>query len=286
MSDLLEPLLPRDDSGNPRSPSPLLSTQTSQMTAAGVMTCLDFVKESDIEKYYLGEIYKEQTFNPITGVLSAVRKLAGFHEFISYKFKYDVGGKQYTFVITFREINFKMLRNLFKKEYQKYHIRLSILPENDLKCERRRCSIKLTYDGSLEFPEDEGNEGSLNRNFTSIYKGQWVGDAIVRNMREKNDNEISQEIKAVVENIKGNMDKLGKILVDECGRFAQWLAQWLKESLPNPVGGGYTRKHKRLTRRHKCVLKRKRKCKKSYRKRKYCKSKKSRRLRISVRSRK
>jgi len=279
MGDLEEPLLPQDYSEDPRSPSLLLSTQTSQMTAAGEMTCLDFVKESDIKKYYLGEIYKEQTFNPITGVFSAVRYLAGFHEFISYKFKHYVGGKQYTFVITFREINFKMLRNLFKKEYQKYHIRLSILPENDLRCERKRFSIKLTYDGSLEFPEDEGKEGSLNRNFTSIYKGQWVEDAIVKNMREKNDDEISEEIKAVVENIKRKMDTLGQILVDECMKFTEWR----KKRLPNPVGGGYTRKPKCLTYRRKSVLKRKNK--KSYKKKNYGKSKKSRRFIRSVGSR-
>jgi hypothetical protein len=239
------------------------------MTAAGVMTCLKFLKNpnTNFDTYYIGEIYKEQTFNLFSGMKSIAKFFAGYQEFISYKFTHTVDSTTYTFIITFRKMH----------TTNKYHIRLSILPENDLRCERKRFSIKLTYDGSLEFPEDEGNEGSLNRNFTSIYKGQWVGDAIVKNMREKNDDEISQEIKTVVKNIKGKMDKLGQILVDECMRFTQW------QNLPNPVGGGYTRKPKRLTYRRKSVLKRKNK--KSYKKKNYGKSNKIRRFRRSVRSR-
>jgi hypothetical protein len=272
MSDLEEHLLTGDYNENPIPSSQLLSPETSQMTAAGVMTCLKFVEKSDIEKYYLGEIYKKQTFNPITGVFSVARKLAGFHEFISYKFRYDVGGKQYTFVITFREKNFKMVRNFFKKEYQKYHIRLSILPENGLRCERKHVSIMLTSDGNLEFP------ANIEANFTSIYKGQWTDDAIVKNMREKNIDEISQEIKAVVENIKKEMGSLGQILVDKCTEYTAYITP-----RQNPVGGGYSRKPKRLTHNRKSALKRKNK--KSYKKKNYGKSNKSRRFRRSVRSR-
>lgn len=253
MDDLKEPLLPLD------SPS----DETSKMTA------LDFLKSSEtkFDTYYIGEIYKEQTFNPFTALKSIAKIAAGFQQFISYKFQHIVGSTRYTFIITFRKMHTK----------NEYHIRLSILPENDLRCERKHASIMLTSDGDLEFP----NERDKERNFTSIYKGQWTGDAIVRNMREMTKPQIdSYDFDSVVANVKAKIDDLGQILVNECKKYTVYLDSRSGQA------GGHTRKHKRLTRRHKCVVKRKRNCKKSYRKRKYCKSKKSMRLRISVKSRK
>ncbi len=230
------------------------------------MTALDFLKrqETAFDTYYIGEIYKEQTLNPVTGAKSIAKYAAGFQQFISYKFEHTMGSKSYTFIITFRKKHITFYRKF--KNY--YHIRLSILPDTDSNYNRKHLSIKLTYDGGLEYP----NEKDKERNFTSIYKGQWVGDARVRNMIEMTRTEIgSYDFASVVESVKKNIDSLGQILVDECDKYAQ--------------AGGYTRKYKRLTRRHKCVVKIKRKCKKSYRKKKYGKSKKSRKFRRSVKSR-
>lgn len=261
MDDLTETLLPPD------SPSDETSHETSKMTA------LDFLKSSEtkFDTYYIGEIYKEQTFNPFTALKSIAKIAAGFQQFISYKFQHIVGSITYTFIITFRKMHTK----------NEYHIRLSILPDKDLRCERKHASIMLTSDGGLEFP----NERDKERNFTSIYKGQWTGDAIVRNMREITKPQIDSydfDFDSVVANVKAKIDDLGlgQILVDACNKYTVYLDSRSGQA------GGHTRKHKRLTRRHKCVVKIKRNCKKSYRKRKYCKSKKSRRLRISVRSRK
>ena len=255
MSDkgLEQPLLPR-------------SSPSDEMTA------LDFLKspETALDTYYIGEIYKEQTFNPVTGAKSLAKSVAGFQQFISYKFKHTMGSGTYTFIITFRKKHI----TFYRKSTNKYHIRLSILPENGLTCERKHLSIKLTYDGGLEYP----NERDKEDNFTSIYKGQWTGDARVRNMIEMIGTQIdSYDFASVVETVKGNIDTLGQILVNACNEYTR------SNESNGDQAGGYTRKYKRLTRKCKSVLKRK--CKKSYRKKKYGKSKKSRKLRRSVKSR-
>jgi hypothetical protein len=240
------------------------------------MTALNFLKspETAFDTYYSGEIYKEQTFNPVTGAKSLAKSVAGFQQFISYKFKHPIGSETYTFIITFRKKHI----TFYRKSTNKYHIRLSILPENGLKCERKHLSIKLTYNGGLEYP----NESDKEHNFTSIYKGQWTGDARVRNMKEMRGTQIdSYDFASVVETVKKNIDTLGQILVNACNEYTKY-----NESNGDQAGdqaGGYTRKYKRLTRKCKSVLKRK--CKKSYRKKKYGKSKKSRKLRRSVKSR-
>ena len=265
MSDegLEQPLLSRS------SPSDETSRETSDE-----MTALDFLKrpETALKTYYIGEIYKEQTFNPVTGVKSLAKSVAGFQQFISYKFKHPIGSGTYTFIITFRKKHI----TFFMKPTNKYHIRLSILPEpeNGLTCERKHLSIKLTYYGNLEFPDEKDKED----NFTSIYKGQWTGDARVRNMRVMRVPQIdSYDFAIVVENVRRRLETLGQILVDACNEYTK-----SDESNRNQ-SGGYTRKYKRLTRKCKGVLKRK--CKMSYKKRKYGKSKKSSRLRRSIRSR-
>jgi hypothetical protein len=236
------------------------------------MTALDFLKspETALDTYYIGEIYKEQTFNPVTGAKSLAKSVAGFQQFISYKFERTMGSGTYTFIITFRKKHITFHR----KSTNKYHIRLSILPENGLTCERKHLSIKLTYDGGLEYP----NERDKEHNFTSIYKGQWTGDARVRNMIEMTGTQIdSYDFASVVETVKRNIYTLGQILVNACNEYTRY-----NESNGDQAGG-YTRKYKRLTRKCKSVLKRK--CKKSYRKKKYGKSKKSRKFRRSVKSR-
>jgi len=249
------------------SPSDETSRETSDE-----MTALDFLKspETAFDTYYIGEIYKEQTFNPVTGVKSLAKSVAGFQQFISYKFKHSIGSGTYTFIITFRKKHI----TFFMKPTNKYHIRLSILPENGLTCERKHLSIKLTYYGNLEFPDEKDKED----NFTSIYKGQWTGDARVRNMREMTGTQIdSYDFDSVVENVIRKIDTLGQILVDACNKFT------ISNESNGDQAGGYTRKYKRLTRKCKGVLKRK--CKMSYKKSKYGKSKKSSRLRRSIRSR-
>lgn len=100
-------------------------------------------------------------------------------------------------------------------------------------------------------------------------------------MREMRVTQIdSYDFASVVENVRSGIDTLGQILVDACNEYTR--SNESNESNGDQAGG-YTRKYKRLTRKCKGVLKRK--CKMSYKKRKYGKSKKSRRLRRSIRSR-
>lgn len=257
---------------------PLLSSdETSRETSdetSDEMTALEFLKrpETALKTYYIGEIYKEQTFNPVTGAKSLAKSAAGFQQFISYKFEHTMDSRKYTFIITFRKKHI----TFFRESTNKYHIRLSILPEpeNGLKCERKHLSIKLTYYGGLEYPDGKDKED----NFTSIYKGQWTGDARVRNMRVMRVTRIdSYDFASVVENVISKIDTLGQILVDACNEYTR------SNESNGDQAGGHTRKYKRLTRKCKGVLKRK--CKMSYKKKKYGKSKKSRRLRRSIRSR-
>lgn len=80
---------------------PLLSSDKTSRE----MTALDFLKspETAFGTYYIGEIYKEQTFNPVTGVKSVAKSAAGFQQFISYKFEHAMDSRTYIFIITFRK---------------------------------------------------------------------------------------------------------------------------------------------------------------------------------------
>lgn len=229
----------------------------------------EFLKQSTEDMYYKGEIYKEQQFS-LAVVKSVAVKAIGSMEFISYKFKQIINENEYTFCITFR----KKHTSFFNSGVDKYHIRLSLLFDDESEC-RGETAIMLSKDGNLEHPLD---------NFTSVTTGQWKRlNAVVKDMQILPEDQATM-FKNVVTNIQNQMDTLGPMLIKHCKEITDYRNHLTESSHPADASaavheqdGGYTRKHNRLSRRRKSLLKRK--SKKSYRKRKYGKSKKSRRIR-------
>ena len=240
----------------------------------------EFLKHSTEDTYYKGEIYKEQQLS-LAVVKSVAVKAVGSMEFISYKFKQNINENEYTFCITFR----KKHTSFFNSGVDKYHIRLSLLFDDESEC-RGETAIMLSKDGILEHPRD---------NFTSVTTGQWKRlNAIVKDMQELPEDQATM-FKPVVTIIQSQMDILGPMLITHCKEINDYRNHLTESSHPAAASaaasaasaaasaavheqdGGYTRKHNRLSRRRKSLLKRK--SKKSYRKRKYGKSKKSRRIR-------
>lgn len=279
MSELHTLLIKEDDSR--QQPIPLNAIQP----------CFKFLIDSQFDKYYKGGYYKNQKgIALLTFLKQAAVMLAGFMDFISYKFIH----KEKILCITFR----KMHTSAFIKGINKYHIRLSLI-EPTLYSDNRaeRDSIMITEHGDLKYPISDGEQNvfvqgdesnhdyariktRLEGNCTSITAGQYNPEiSLVKDMTELTDGDELKNFQTVVEIIRDNetkLDYLVKILEQICLRSTSSVSQVATQ-------GGYTRKHNRLSRRRKSVLKRKNK--KSYRKKNYGKSKKSRRFIRSVRSR-
>ena len=251
--------------------------------------CEYFLLRCEPEQWYKGGIYKEQV-SLLTIAKSAMVFAAGYMEFISHKFKHTIDGKEYTFCITFR----KKHNSFFRKPIDKYHIRLSILnPDREqhteseltdghLSIKRDFCykknALKLkskSNDSYLKYSAYKNGKPNED-NLTSVTTGQYRGNANVSGMEEfvpEKDNMFVQ----FYNEIQDNMNFLGEILVKQC------FPEQVSEPPSTPTEGGATRRHKRLTRRRKRLIGRK--GTKSYRKKIYAKTKKSRRFRRSVRSR-
>lgn len=270
---------------------PLLPKDSSSETIR-IMPTAEFLLKSDPNIYYIGGIYKNQKNTPIatimTGLKQLATKVAGFGEFISYKFEHDINGTPRTFCITFR----KKYTSLFR-DYP-YYIRLSLIEKEDensdkVKCKQKGESMMLKPDGTLEHSEyvkesdgmyvttSEISKHHFNKNFSSITSGQFSTEiSEVKDMDEITEGDLPSGITAAVGSIKEKIDILGKTLVNHCEGNNGVLDTIVPE-------GGATRRHTRLSRRRKSLFKRK--GKKSYKKKKYGKTKKSRRFRRSVRSR-
>ena len=211
--------------------------------------------------------------------------------FVSHKFQHALNDIPRTFCVTFRrerDVDYDIVGGYSNV----YHIRVSLIekaggePRKDSKHSRippidEEIPIKCRGKESLIIRIGELGSGitfgSTSKDFSSITSGQTAHQiAVVKGMTEMTE-EISKQYKVFfTTHIYPNMDKLGKILVENCDPHVS------TDSI-DPTQGGATRKHTRLSRKRKSVFKRK--GKKSYRKKKYGKTKKSRRFRRSVRSR-
>jgi hypothetical protein len=271
-----------------------------------LQSCANFLLGSVLGMWYVGTMYKEHKSlkgETSTGFISGMKlmgqrftrkvqniaKAAVLTEketkFVSYKFLHY--GR--TFCLTFRKHprgNGNVLDDV-------YNIRLSLIEQAD----NKNLSERKSIDGNLtETPIIcRGSESLIIKNasepltlpnnvgqaeFSSITSGDTPDQiAVVNSMKETdiNTSENKQFNNFFTNYITPKMDTLAGILLQHCGS-----SNSVNASI-NPTEGGATRKRKRLTRRRKRLVGRK--GKKSYRKNKYGKTKKSRRFRRSVRSR-
>ena len=220
----------------------------------------NFLKLCPYDTYYRGFVYKQQQIDPFTVVKSVVVKAAGYMEFIVYKFEYNINGTNYKFCITFRKKHTSLLYN----GIDKYHIRLSLLFDERYTCNGVN-ALMLTSDGNLEHPNN------IQKNFTSVITGQIkILDTLIKDWSQMEQADDISLYEPTVTAIIAKINEFGPLLIEKCEAHYQRVAR----SSPSR-GGSKSRKH----------LSRKRKFKMSYKKSKYGKSKKSRRLRRSVKSR-
>jgi hypothetical protein len=247
--------------------------------------CAKFLLICNPETWYIGEIYKndkEQVGETLKEKFLRITRMPrdNFSKFISYKFVYPIGGINLTFCITFRQQPRR--KNFVLGGFDNsFHIRLSLIEEIEEKSGDEPSKIKCQGSESLilepKFFKKDGIEIPTKENakFSSITSGQTayqIAEVVGMDVYKKTPNKYKVFFDTHIFN---HMQTLGGILVDHC-----------EPSNDSPVSssdGGATRRHKRLTRRRKRLVGRK--GKKSYRKKKYGKTKKSRRFRRSVRSR-
>jgi hypothetical protein len=171
-----------------KSYSPLKDLEKPAYMKEG--TTANFLLESDLGKYYKGEIYKSY----------------GYGEFFSYKFQHNINGAPRTFCVTFR------------KKFYKYHIRLSLIEKKldesgdtdnpKVICKTRHESLILDSKG------DPGNPPI----FSSITSGsnfEIENSSIIRNMEELDSEAVPKYISDTTQKIVENED-LGKLLVEHC----------------------------------------------------------------------
>jgi hypothetical protein len=263
---------------------PLLS---EQYKLSDHQPCAKFLLRSSSEGvWYRGEIYKndkEQDGQTLKEKFLRITRMPrdNFSKFISYKFKYKLDSSiTRTFCITFRQQPRR--KNFVLGGFDNsFHIRLSLIEEIEEKSGDEPSKIKCQGSESLilepKFFKKDGIEIPTKENakFSSITSGQTedqIAEVVGMDVYKKTPNKYKVFFDTHIFNY---MQTLGGILVDHC-----------KPSNDSPVSssdGGATRKRKRLTRRRKSLVGRK--GKKSYRKKKYGKTKKSRKFRRSVRSR-
>ena len=255
-------------------------------------TTANFLLCSNENTYYKGEIYKR--FGIVPSEIWGLAKFSmlptiikSFEEFYSYKFKREINDTHCTFCVTFRKklpngyhVRLSLIKELHEEELQESaqpSSRLRFIPKK-MKCRNKgdpKGDPKLGVGESLIL-DSYGRVGtppvfsSITRG-SLIHEGSGSVDSVVRNMNILRMDGVPSYIMRTTNIIKGNIESLGKLLLDHC------------TSENTASQGGATRRHTRLTRRRKGVFKRK--GKKSYRKKKYGKTKKSRRFRRSVRSR-
>jgi len=258
--------------------------------------CANFLLNCKPEKWYVGEIHKQipSDSNAFKKFIQAHRNFIGekYTRFVSHKFLH--AGR--TFCVTFRKERYSDYDNVGGIS-NVYLIRVSLIePEEDIQSvqgreDNKKASRQPPID--IELPiKCRGKESLIiqierlrggvvtlprtvnDAEFSSITSGDTPNQiAVVRGMTEFDiTTRENEKFKNFFETyIEKNKDTLVKILVEHCDG-------------KNTVSqGGATRRHKRLTRRRKLLVGRK--GKKSYRKKKYGKTKKSRRFRRSVRSR-
>jgi len=271
--------------------------------------CANFLLNSEPEKWYVGTMYKEHKSlkgETSTGFFSGMklmeqrfrRKVQKIAEkavlteketkFVSYKFLRD--GR--TFCLTFRKHPRGDGNGL-----DVYNIRLSLiepavdtnlserksidgnLTETPIICRGSESLIIKNAGASLTLPNNVGEA-----EFSSITSGDTPDQiAVVKDMKKMTDEDMNIDENKQFNNFfttymkPDKMDTLAGILLKHCDS-----SNSVNASI-TPTEGGATRKRKRLTRRRKRLVGRK--GKKTYRKKKYGKTKKSRRFRRSVRSR-
>jgi hypothetical protein len=288
---------------------PLLSSDSKESNdLSKLQPCANFLLlDSVLNKWCVGTMYKEHKSlkgETSTGFISGM-KLMGLRfsrkvsniakaavltdketKFVSYKFLHD--GRK--FCLTFRKHPRGDGVGL-----DVYNIRLSLIEPAD----NTNLSERKSIDGNLtETPiKCRGSESLIIKNasesltlpntvkyanFSSITSGDTPDQIAVvkdmKDMKEMTEDEIKttgkEQFKIFFkEYIEKNIVTLADILLKHCDSI----------NSVNASQGGATRRHKRLTRRRKRLVGRK--GKKTYRKKKYGKTKKSRRFRRSVRSR-
>jgi len=302
-----EPLLTPDSSSSDNS------NDTDNLSRP--QPCANFLLlDSVLNKWCVGTMYKEHKSlkgETSTGFFSGMklmgqrfsRKVQKIAEkavltdketkFVSYKFVHPIGRIDHKFCLTFRKHPRGNGDGL-----DVYNIRLSLIEsavdtnlsertsndsnigqETPIKCRGSESLIIKNADASLTLPNNAGEA-----EFSSITSGDTPDQiAVVKGMKEMTDQDMKTDKNKQFNNFfttymkPDKMDTLGKILVEHCSS-----SNSVNASI-TPAEGGATRKRKRLTRRRKRLIGRK--GKKSYRKKKYGKTKKSRRFRRSVRSR-
>jgi hypothetical protein len=244
--------------------------------------CANFLLGSVLGKWYKGEIHKNDDTR-MRAILEKIGARNKYSTFISYKFVRD--GRR--FCITFRkETTVADILNNLGGVNNVFLIRLSLIEEDTSKTSKRKSgvdgvsdetSIKCMGKESLIIKPNFFVDGieiptEQKAQFSSITSGDTPDQiALVQGMHEMTEYEPNQYKDFFKTHIEEHMKILVKILVEHCDG-------------KNTVSqGGATRRHKRLTHRRKSLIGRK--GKKSYRKKKYGKTKKSRRFRRSVRSR-
>lgn len=304
-----------ESSASSMSNEPLLSSDSSSSdNLSRPQPCANFLLlNSKPETWYVGTIYKEHKSlkgETSTGFISGM-KLMGLRfsrkvsniakaavltdketKFVSYKFVHPIGGIPHTFCLTFRKHPRGDGVGL-----DVYNIRLSLIERAD----NTNLSERKSIDGNLiETPiKCRGSESLIIKNasesltlpanvnyakFSSITSGDTPDQiAVVKDMKKMTDEDMIIDENKQFNNFfttymkPDKMDTLAGILLKHCDS-----SNSVNASIA-PTEGGATRRHKRLTRRRKRLVGRK--GKKTYRKKKYGKTKKSRRFRRSIRSR-
>ena len=302
--EVMPPLLRRD--------SAITDKSTDSDGLSKLQPCANFLLNCETGNWYKGKIHKQISSD--SGVFrKMIQAYRNLHDkkytiFVSHKFEHELNSIPRTFCVTFRRER-DVDHDIVGGYSNDYYIRVSLIERDDsysgeprkdskhsrilhiaeeipIKC-RGKESLIIRIGEPVSGKDPGITFGSTSEDFSSITSGNTVNEiSIVKDMKELNDEnyppETGEKSKLLKfteffkNHINPHMPRIGEILVKKCDPHVSTDSIDLTQ-------GGATRRHTRLTRRRKGVFKRK--CKKSYRKKKYGKTKKSRRFRRSVRSR-